>query len=211
MTTPWRKSTIGWSSVTHGRRDARRRCALPAQQEIFAPHRPQGRPEFAQKSRSRKANRARPQGRKGAVVSGLQIMNATNSTAAIPKTSTASAIGSCSSQTRMIFTYRPIVSDDGDSTTCRQSRSLRLLTNYPHDAFQHIGGRSTWRGPFCFNHRFDGINTAKIGLNYRPPRSRDVPSIWYERPKFQVIPKIRLLSGGECFLATSIVWREHAW
>jgi len=58
-------------------RDARRRCALPAQQEIFAPHRPQGRPEFAQKPRSRKANRARPQGRKGAVVSGLQIMNAT--------------------------------------------------------------------------------------------------------------------------------------
>jgi outer membrane immunogenic protein len=22
-------------------------------------------------------------------------------------------------------------------------------------------------GPFCFNHRFDGINTAKVGLNYR--------------------------------------------
>jgi hypothetical protein len=22
-------------------------------------------------------------------------------------------------------------------------------------------------GPFCFDHRFDGIHTAKIGLNYR--------------------------------------------
>ena len=111
----------------------------------FCAARPQGRPEFAQKPRSRKVNRVRPQGRKGAVVSGLQIMNATNSTAAIPKTSTASAIGSCSSQTRMIFTYRPIVSDDGDSTTCRQSRSLRLLTNYPHDAFQQHLARLAWR------------------------------------------------------------------
>jgi hypothetical protein len=37
---------------------------------------------------------------------------------------------------------------------------------------------------------------------------------WNNRPKFQLIPKIRLLSGRlqkALFLATSIVEREHAW
>jgi hypothetical protein len=53
---------------------------------------------------------------------------------------------------------------------------------------------------------------AGLGVSLR---SRDVPSIWKDRSKFQVIPKIRLLSGEDsksrCFLATSIVRREHAW
>src|SRR5438132_1701952 len=48
----------------------------------------------------------------------------------------------------------------------------------------------------------------------RSPRC-SMASIWNDRPKRQIIPKIRLLSEGgskrPCFLATSIVRREHAW
>jgi hypothetical protein len=54
---------------------------------------------------------------------------------------------------------------------------------------------------------------AGVGVPRGPATS--MASIWNERPKRHIIPKIRLLSGGSfkrpSFLATSIVRREHAW
>src|SRR6516162_9368373 len=58
------------------------------------------------------------------------MLNASNSTAAIPNASTSSAIGSYSSQVRMILLTMPIASNDGYSTNCRQNGSLRLSSRY---------------------------------------------------------------------------------